>query len=169
MRRRSLVTGGVALAAAGGGAFWSMRQLGGPNAQDAGLWDVKLTTPVAGGEVALASLRGKPLLVNFWATWCPPCVKELPQLDRFHREFAPRGWQVLGIAIDSADAVREFLAKTPVGYPVGLGGLEGTTLARTLGNESGALPFSVLFDANGRLTHRKLGETHFEELADWAG
>jgi len=116
----------------------------------------------------MASLRGKPLLLNFWATWCPPCIQEMPEIDRFARQFASNGWQVLGLAADQEKPVREFLGRQPVGYPIALAGFEGITLSRQLGNEAGALPFTVAFDAGGRVTHRHLGETRFEMLAAWA-
>jgi thiol-disulfide isomerase/thioredoxin len=131
------------------------------------LWSLSLARP-EGGELALASLRGKPLLINFWATWCPPCLREMPEIDRFHREFGPRGWQVLGVAIDGPTPVREFLVRVKVGFPTVLAGLEGTELVNQLGNPQGGLPFSVMIDASGHVLQRKLGETHYAELAGWA-
>lgn len=171
--RRRLLTAAVAGAAAlaGGGLAW-WRQAGGPGPAGAGdelaaLWALTLARP-EGGELALASLRGKPLLVNFWATWCAPCVRELPEIDRFHQAFGPRGWQVLGLAIDGPTPVREFLARVKIGFPIGLAGLEGSELVHALGNPQGGLPFSVLIDAGGRVRQRKLGETSYQELATWA-
>ena len=133
----------------------------------AGLWHMSFDRP--GGEaLAMASLRGRPLVVNFWATWCPPCIREMPEIDRFQREFASRGWQVLGLAVDRPQPVREFLARAPVTYAIAMAGFDGTDLSRRLGNASGGLPFTVVFDREGLIAHRKLGETSFDELARWA-
>ncbi|AWI54561.1 redoxin [Aquabacterium olei] len=175
----------VGLTAAAGGAWWAWRRQpaeatspaqtpspGLTTATDsdtlpAAFWQREFEQP-AGGPLDWAALKGRPLLINFWATWCPPCVKEMPELDRFHREFGARGWQVVGLAVDGPTPVREFLARTPVGFPIGLAGLDGTELATALGNTAGGLPFSVLIDAQGRIRQRKMGATHFDELAAWA-
>lgn len=182
MKRRNfaiLATAGVALAAGyGWRAFDALRGGSGqarPGAPVGGvaqgaedtLWALRLERP-EGGELALASLRGQPLVVNFWATWCPPCVHELPELDRFHADHAARGWRVVGIAIDSPKAVRDFLARRPLRFPIGLAGLSGTELARQLGNTAGGLPFTVALDSAGRVVQRKLGATTYAELASWA-
>jgi len=165
MNRRRLLAGavGAGAAAAGGAlAWWRLR----PAAADQ-LWHLGFASPT-GGTVAMAPLRGRPLVLNFWATWCAPCIKELPQFERFHRDFAARGWQVVGLAIDNAGAVREFLQRTPVSYPVGLAGMEGADLMIALGNPNGVLPFTVVFDAEGAAVQKRLGETGYEELLRWA-
>ncbi|MCW5632243.1 MAG: TlpA family protein disulfide reductase [Rubrivivax sp.] len=173
-RRELLVAVGAVAAVAGATlAWWRARPAGpgpGPAPQPAvdALWNLRLPRP-GGGELALASLRGSPLLLNFWATWCPPCIREMPLIDRFAREFAVNGWQVLGIAVDQDKPVLEFLARNPVGYPIALAGFEGIALSRQLGNDSGALPFTVALDAAGRVAHRHLGEVRFEQIAGWAG
>ena len=172
-RRRLALTGGVAgLLAVAGGLGWRQRterrQAEAETAlaaETAGFWQRRFATP-DGGELATASLRGQPLVLNFWGSWCPPCVKEMPDLDRFAREHP--GWRVLGLAVDNPRAVRDFLARTPVGYAIALAGFEGSELARELGNTQGGLPFTVLFDGAGRIWRRKTGETHFAELAAWA-
>ena len=115
----------------------------------------------------MAQLRTKPLVINFWATWCPPCVRELPEIDRFARENIGRGIQVIGLALDSADPVKAFLTRVPLSMPIALAGLEGSDLVRALGNTQGGLPFTVLFAAGGRLIERKLGETSHAELTRW--
>ena len=117
----------------------------------------------------MADFRGQPLLVNFWATWCPPCVEELPLLNAFHRERSPQGWRLLGLAVDQVASVQQFLRKLPIEFPVGMAGLAGTELSRGLGNTSGGLPFTAVFDRNGRLAHRKIGQVSADDLVGWAG
>lgn len=179
MQRRHWLMGGVAVAAAGAGVYLQTRSSGTADAPasaepgvavltpaDAAVWAMQFETP-DGGTLAMASLKGRPLLLNFWATWCPPCIKELPLLDRFAREHAGAGWQVLGLAIDRRDPVREFLQRQPVGFHIALAGVPGAELLRTLGNGAGALPYTVTFDASGAARHRKLGEVTPAELTAW--
>ena len=168
--RRGLLYGGVALiaAAAGvGGAYWQKRgSAGGGERLDEAFWSQRFERP-DGGELAFDSFRGKPLLVNFWATWCPPCVEEMPMIDAFFRENGANGWQVVGLAIDQPSAVRKFLQKTPVSYPIGLAGLNGTELVRTLGNTSGGLPFTLVVDGSGLVAARKMGKLEPGDLQAW--
>jgi thiol-disulfide isomerase/thioredoxin len=169
-RRRLLQIGvGAAAALAGAGAAWWKWQPGdaGADAADS-LWAMSFDTP-SGGALSMQSLRGKPLLVNFWATWCPPCVDELPLIDAFYRENSPKSWQVVGLAIDQPSAVRAFLQRTPVAFPVGMAGLGGTELARVLGNTSGGLPFTVVLGADGLVMQRRIGRLASSDLAQWAG
>jgi len=130
-------------------------------------WSQQFARP-EGGQLSLSSLQGRPLLVNFWASWCPPCVKEMPELVRFQREWGKKGWQVIGLAIDGPTPVRQFLSKNPVNFDVGLAGMGGTELASSLGNKAGGLPFSVMISPQGHLIRRKMGATRFDELQAWA-
>ncbi len=167
MKRRSLVFAAAAAAAAGvGGALWH-RQAQRQNELQALLWTRTFARP-GGGELRLASFLGKPLLLNFWATWCGPCITEMPMLDRFHQEHRARGWQVLGLAVDNDAPVQAFLAQRPVSFAVGLAGFEGVSLSRALGNVGGGLPFTVVFDAAGLAAHQKLGAIAPEDLVRWA-
>jgi thiol-disulfide isomerase/thioredoxin len=167
--RRGLVAGvaATALLAGAGLAWWRLRPSDlAPGAGEA-LWSMDFQTP-QGGTLEMASLRGRPLLLNFWATWCPPCVEEMPLLDAFFRQHAPNGWQVLGLAIDQPSAVRTFLARLPVSFPIGLAGLEGTGLSKSLGNLAGGLPFTVVFGADGAVRQRRMGRVSEADLKQWA-
>ncbi|WP_427913553.1 TlpA family protein disulfide reductase [Ramlibacter sp. MMS24-I3-19] len=166
-RRRLLLGAAAAAAAAGVGVGWWRMRIGdaGAGAVDA-LWTQSFATP-SGGELAMASLRGHTVLVNFWATWCPPCVEEMPMLDAFAQQQSAKGWQVVGLAIDQPSSVRQFLARTPVRYPIGLAGLQGTDLVRTLGNTSGGLPFTVLLGPDGTLRQRRIGKLSRADLDAW--
>ncbi len=175
MKRRHWLLGGAGAAAALAGVAyrqWHEQPVAGAAAiATSGAatdppWNARFDTP-DGGLLVLATLRGAPLLLNFWATWCPPCVKEMPELDRFAREQSARGIRVVGLAIDSPTPVRKFLAVTPVSYPIGLAGFEGTDLSRALGNSGGSLPFTVLLGRDGQVLQRKLGETTVNELTAW--
>jgi hypothetical protein len=92
----------------------------------------------------------------------------LPLLDRFYRENSPNGWQVVGLAVDQPSAVRGFLQKMPLSFPVGLAGLGGTELGKSLGNLVGGLPFSVVVGSRGSVLHRKMGRLATADLALWA-
>jgi thiol-disulfide isomerase/thioredoxin len=174
MNRRHWLMGGAGAAALAAGVAWQQRGgAGAPPAEAAasgaegGVWQMRFDQP-DGGLLDMATLRGKLLLLNFWGTWCPPCVKEMPELDRFAKQFGPQGWRVVGLAVDNPKAVREFLARTPVSYTIGLAGFEGSELTRTLGNTQSGLPFTVAFNRQGAVSHRKAGATTLEELSTWA-
>jgi thiol-disulfide isomerase/thioredoxin len=117
--------------------------------------------------LALSGLKGSPLVLNFWATWCPPCVEEMPLIDAFYRENQSKGWQVVGLAIDQPSRVRSFLNQSAVSYPVGLAGMNGSEFGKILGNADGSLPFTVVFDAQGQLIFRKIGKLTPEEVKNW--
>ena len=167
-RRRLLYAGvaGAAALAGAGLALWKWRTEEGRRDAAAVLWPMTFDTP-AGTTLAMQSLRGKPLVLNFWATWCPPCVEELPLLDGFYRENAPKSWQVVGLAIDQPSAVRKFLERTPVSFPIALAGLGGTELGHALGNLGGGLPFTVVVGAGGDVLQRKMGRVTVADLAGW--
>ena len=108
--------------------------------------------------------RQKVLIVNFWASWCPPCVEEMPTLDKIAQEYATKNVLIVGIGIDSPSNIREFLLKTPVSYPIVIGGLEGSNLAKQMGNAQGALPYTVIINSKGKAIFTKLGKISEEEL-----
>ena len=167
-RRRWLTLGvaGAAAAAGAGLAWWRFS----PRSADAQAVDQFWASEfegLDGTQMSMAAFRGHPLLLNFWATWCPPCVQELPLLSRFYTQVKDNGWQMLGLAIDQTDLVQRFLARAPVSFPVAMAGASGVELTKKLGNSAGGLPFSVVFDRQGQIRHRKLGQLQESDLADW--
>ena len=162
MSRRTVVLGLAAIAAAGIGAGTALRRSR-ESAEDneavdvpIDLWSLRFDS-VDGAPIAMSALRGRPLLLNFWATWCGPCVVEMPLLDRFARDQGPGGWQVLALAVDQPDPVRRFIAERTLRLPVALAGAIGLDLSRRLGNSQGGLPFSVAFERSGQAFQHRLG------------
>jgi len=121
----------------------------------------------AGQEVNLADFRGKILVVNFWATWCTPCVEEIPEFSRMQTEFAAQGVQFVGLGIDSAENIAAFDKKIAPTYPLLVAGVSGSELSRQLGDNVGALPFTLVLDAHGNIKARKLGRASATEIRGW--
>jgi thiol-disulfide isomerase/thioredoxin len=119
---------------------------------------------LSGQAGSLEQWRGRVLVVNFWASWCPPCLEEIPGLVRIHREMAPKGLQIVGIAVDSADNARLSAAQLGVNYPVLVAGMEAIDLTRRLGNRAGALPYTLILDRNGKVIAMHLGLISEAEL-----
>jgi thiol-disulfide isomerase/thioredoxin len=170
-RRQTFAIGAVAVAAAAAGVGVGVWHRPDPTTGTAtqlppGFWSLRFARP-EGGELALADFRGQALVINFWATWCPPCVRELPEIDRFAAEHATQGVRTIALAVDGPTPVNEFLQRVRLTLPVGLAGLDGSELSRQLGNTQGALPFTVLLTADGGLAQRRLGETSRVELERW--
>jgi thiol-disulfide isomerase/thioredoxin len=119
--------------------------------------DLRLPNLV-GQEIKSNAWAGKVVVLNFWATWCPPCLREMPMLDELQRGVDPGELKVVGIAIDAPEDVRRFLAENRVEYDVLLGDIEAVELSRRLGNRTSGLPFTVVFDALGRRVYSHTGE-----------
>ena len=168
-RRRLFLWGAGAVAglAGAGLAAWRLRVSDAQENQPQALWDASFEG-IGGETLQMASMRGRPLLLNFWATWCPPCVQELPLLNAFYGEHRAKGWQVLGLAIDQPANVQKFLQRMPLDFPVVLGGLGGAELSRGLGNDKGGLPFTVMFAADGSISKRKIGQLTEKDLENWS-
>lgn len=113
---------------------------------------------------SLASFQGKILIINFWATWCAPCVEEMPELVELQNEFDTAKLQVLGLSIDSPSNVRTFAEKYKITYPLLLAGMTGSELSRGFGNQTGGLPFTVLITPSGAVQKTYLGRLNMTEL-----
>lgn len=120
---------------------------------------------LAGQTQPFEQWRGKVLVVNFWATWCPPCLKEIPEFIRMQTRYGDRGLQFVGVAVEPMENVVPFAAKMGFNYPVLIGGLDAVELLRALGDTHGGLPFTVVFDRSGTLAGSQLGGTDEAKLS----
>ena len=129
-----------------------------------------LTLPGLDGPVVTlpTAYAGRPLLINLWASWCGPCVEEMPELQRFAASQGSNGVQVVGIALDDPAAVRAFLRRIPVAYPILLDAPGPADAGVRLGNPKGVLPYSVLVSADGRLLKQHIGPFGAGDLSNWA-
>ena len=135
------------------------REAGAPAAvTPPGLLDTALES-LDGGRKPLRTWAGKVLVVNFWATWCGPCRKEIPEFVRMQQSLGGRGLQFIGIAIDEKDKVQAFVREMGINYPILVGELDAVEMSRSLGNEMGGLPFTVVVDRSGKVVHTVLGAT----------
>ena len=170
MKHRWSLFMAVAIAAAALGFYFGQPQVQNQsptdtNTQDAGqkLTGLPLSTP-EGKAASLSQWQGKVLVVNFWATWCPPCREEMPEFSHTQQKLADKGVQFVGIGIDTPDNIINFSKTNPVSYPLLMGSYETLKLTAELGNKSSALPFTVILDRNGRIAHSKTGKLDQAEL-----
>lgn len=167
---RRAVFGVVGVAAAAAGIGLASRRLGLSEVGDvtawSALWTSEFETP-AGAKLDMRTLQGKRLLLNFWATWCPPCVEELPLIDSYFSASSSKSLQFLALALDKPEAVKAFVARRPLKMPVAIAAVGGLDLAKSMGNLVGGLPFTVILDAQGRIVQRKMGPVLETELKAW--
>ncbi|WP_266157002.1 TlpA family protein disulfide reductase [Dyella silvatica] len=162
------------LAAAVGGWFQHQQQTAkvtaGVPAAVGGVGELgpELSLPgIDGREHRLGDFRGRRVLLNFWASWCLPCLEEMPALARMQAKFGDQGTIVVGIAMDKPAAVREFLAAHPVPYPMLLGRLDSPSTSLRFGDAAEVLPYSVLLDGDGRVLERHVGKLTPQQLETW--
>ncbi|MEN8219466.1 MAG: TlpA disulfide reductase family protein [Pseudomonadota bacterium] len=105
---------------------------------------------------------GKVVIVNFWATWCPPCLKEIPMFIKLQEKYAERGLQLVGIAIDNLHAVQSIVDQMGINYPILVGDQKAINISRSFGNNLGALPFTAIVDSQGYIVLQEIGEMRLE-------
>lgn len=106
---------------------------------------------------SLAQWRGKVVVLNFWAPWCPPCREEMPDFIKLQDKYHERGLVFIGVALDEKIKVQAFADEIGVNYPILLGEMEAVDLAKKIGNRLGGLPFTVVIDRNGRIVASEVG------------
>jgi len=128
-----------------------------PGAVDTGPM-LKASLPdLSGTPQQIGNWKGKVLVVNFWATWCPPCLEEIPHFVRLQERLGGQGLQFVGIAIDEADKVRAFAQKYAINYPVMIGQVDAIELSKTAGNKAGGLPYTLILDRSGEVVSQHYG------------
>lgn len=121
-------------------------------------------TDLDGHPHSLTAWQGKVVLLNFWASWCQPCREEIPLLNQLQQQYGGQGLQLVGIAIDEAEAVRRFQAALPLAYPSLLAPEQGIPLMEHLGNRFGVLPYTVIADRDGRVVFRHPGAITLQQV-----
>ena len=117
-----------------------------------------------GRKVKLTDYKGKVLVVNLWASWCPPCQKETPEFVALQKELGDKGVQFIGIGVDEEAPIREFVTRMGVNYPILLAGDQGDQMLLDFGDTQGALPYTLVIDRSGQVRERHLGYYPQDEL-----
>lgn len=120
-------------------------------------------TDVEGKPQSVDQWNGKVVLINFWATWCPPCRREIPAFIRLQEAYRDKGLVIVGIALDTQQAAIDYVDPMGINYPILVGEVEGISLTQVYGNELGALPYSVIVDRNGVIQETFLKEVSYED------
>lgn len=121
---------------------------------------------ITGKQRSISEWQGKIQIINFWATWCPPCLKEIPEFIKLQAEYQDKNLQFIGIAIEDQAAVEQYIKTTPVNYPILIAGDEGISLSQQLGNLVNAVPFTLIINQQGQIIHRQPGELSKEKIIE---
>lgn len=156
MNRRDLLRAGIAATAVGSIPYMRVA-----TAAPASFYELEFPT-LDGESRAISDFLGKPMVLNFWATWCPPCVKEMPDLDFLHQKYPDI--TIVGLAVDTASNIVKFSEKVPVSYPILVAGHGGIQLMKEMGNPRGGLPFTLLYDSKGQVVREFLGQIDRDQL-----
>ncbi len=166
-RRRALLLGAAGGLACVGGALagyaWLNRTGGASGGEPDRLLAASFES-IDGAVVPLSRWAGKTLVVNFWATWCGPCREEMPDFVKAQTEFANKGLQFVGVAIDRKPAVERFVKELGINYPIVLGDVAWLESLKTMGNPQGVLPFTVVFSPNRAVLLRRVGKLKYSEI-----
>lgn len=165
MKTKSLIFFIIAIIALSGGIFAQRLSKNDQNKNLDPLPEVSLPD-LSGQQRNLSEWRGKVLIINFWATWCPPCRREIPEFIALQKELGHAGLQFIGIAIEEKEPVAEYLTFIGINYPMLIAGDAGIALSSQFGNRIGAVPFTVVVDRTGNIVHRHPGEITRNQLLE---
>jgi thiol-disulfide isomerase/thioredoxin len=178
LNRRATVLGLAAIAVAAGiGGFLASRHLTAPPPAPpaeslptaAAATTIPAVRPVfvlkddKGVARSIEEWNGRPLAINFWATWCPPCRREIPLLNELRRRHSGDGLEIVGVAVDFREDVLAYMQKTPIEYPILIGEQDGLDAAKAFGMETMGYPFTVFTDSQGRIITVHVGELHSDQ------
>ena len=159
--RRALLMAGIGSAAVATGYLahlWRIGAVGPPPTEDVAAMILSSTLHnLDGAPQTLAGLRGRILVINYWATWCAPCREEIPLFVRLQQEYAAQNVQFVGIAVDQADKVRSFAEEFKINYPLLIAGIDAVELSRKAGNKAGVLPYTLVLDRSGKIAASLVG------------
>jgi thiol-disulfide isomerase/thioredoxin len=119
-----------------------------------------------GNQHNISEWQGKIRVINFWATWCPPCLKEIPAFIALQKQYSAKGLQFIGIAIDDQEPVEKYLASININYPILIASISGIALSQQLGNSVDAVPFTVVVNREGQIIHQHRGEFSSEQIME---
>lgn len=162
MNRRSLLKAGLVIGSGMAGSLVGSQSLALPPQDQVDNFYKMNFKDLQGNQHSVSEYDSRILVVNFWATWCPPCVKEMPELNQLHNKYSDV--TVVGLAVDTLKNVNKFSSKVAVDYPILMAGHDGIQLMKGLGNSKGGLPYTMIFDANGVVKHKFLGQVSLDML-----